>query len=136
LCSTLDADLELAARAFLARRDNFAVTLLADTDFSESEEERGDEEDGGELGGVEAGVGAVRLVEVVLSAIFRWYRVDFADGDGEVGVLRYVAAHAAEGCPHAEVLRRALRGGVEAMAGIRVSYAPYDWSLNAMKGVE
>lgn len=56
---------------------------------------------------------------VRLSAIFRWYAGDFC---GRQGVLSFVVQHLAAG-PERDWL-------AAQQAAVRITYTPYDWSLN------
>ena len=61
-----------------------------------------------------------------VSAIFRWYRADFEQGrDGVNGVEAFFARYA-DALTDVPRERTALREH-----SLRVTYLPYDWSLNA-----
>ncbi|MGD9903940.1 MAG: DUF547 domain-containing protein [Dehalococcoidia bacterium] len=63
-----------------------------------------------------------------VSAIFRWYRGDFERGDGGFRRLEDVFARYADALSDDPEERAALRAG-----RLRVTFLPYDWSLNAAR---
>lgn len=64
--------------------------------------------------------------KVVLSAIFQWYQSDF--GDNQTHVLAWILSYVDE---HTKPLLARMIFESEKMGReIRISYAPYDWSLN------
>lgn len=65
---------------------------------------------------------------VTLSMLFSWYRQDFGQTDAEV--LEWIRANAS---PELKVRLdnfQASLGAGTGMQGLKISYAPYDWSLN------
>jgi Protein of unknown function, DUF547 len=71
---------------------------------------------------------------VTLSAIFRWYKTDFAQDGSDAALLHYIAS-----CAEPNDRNERLAALVAALAAdpsasrISVRYAPYDWSLNSYK---
>jgi hypothetical protein len=69
-----------------------------------------------------------------LSAIFRWYKTDFAQDGSDAALLHYIAS-----CAEPNDRNERLAALVAALAAdpsasrISVRYAPYDWSLNSYK---
>jgi hypothetical protein len=71
---------------------------------------------------------------VTLSAIFRWYKTDFAPDGTDASLLLYIASCVVPGDRNQRlaVLAEALAADPTA-SRISVRYARYDWSLNAYK---
>ena len=114
---TLDRDLGLAATGFCEDDANVRASVCPRTSF-------------------DSRARTTTVLNVTVSALFRWYRGDFGANDREV--LERVEAW----CPPGSAKRRVLREALDrpnssrdssrnTVIPFRLAYAPYDWSADA-----
>lgn len=116
----LDDQMSRATRSFLRSSSNFNVETSKPTvanGHAESSSSKAPQ------------ISAPLTVE--LSAIFRWYRIDFAPDDSDLSILRFVVDNAGPDNDRAHLLAAALESGD--VQDVCIKYAPYDWSLNSYK---